>query len=44
MALTAMPQDEMRTALVELDQALYNHEQWCEALYATLMGLESGPG
>jgi diguanylate cyclase len=37
MAVPGMPQDDMRTALVELDQALYNHDQWCEALYGTLI-------
>jgi diguanylate cyclase (GGDEF)-like protein len=27
----------MRTALSELEQAIYNHEQWAEALYGTLI-------
>jgi len=31
-----MSYDEMRSALAEINQALYNHEQWSEALYATL--------
>jgi len=37
MSVPSMPQEEMRTALGELDQAIYNHEQWCDALYATLI-------
>jgi len=32
-----MSQEDMRIALGELDQALYNHDQWCEALHATLI-------
>jgi diguanylate cyclase len=35
--ISELPQDDMRKALGELDQALYNHEQWCESLYATLI-------
>ncbi len=29
--------DLMRTALAELDQALFNHGQWCDGLYSTLI-------
>jgi diguanylate cyclase len=37
MTLPNLPRDQIQAALVAIDQALYNHEQWCEALYATLM-------
>jgi diguanylate cyclase len=36
MAVIRMPYEEMRAALAELKQALYSHEQWSEAFYATL--------
>jgi diguanylate cyclase (GGDEF)-like protein len=32
-----MPPEEMHTALTELEQAVYNHDQWAEALYGTLI-------
>jgi diguanylate cyclase len=37
MAIPNIPAEQMRTALRELEQALYNHEQWGEALYGTLI-------
>lgn len=37
MTIVELPQEDMRKALGELDQALYNHDQWCEGLYATLI-------
>jgi len=36
MTVIRMSYEEMRAAAVEINQALYNHEQWAEALYATL--------
>src|SRR5579859_856724 len=36
MAIPGMSSEQMRAALKELDQAIYNHEQWSEALFATL--------
>jgi diguanylate cyclase len=36
MAIPSMSSEQMRAAVTELDQALYNHEQWSETLYATL--------
>ena len=32
-----LPPDLMHTVLAELEQALFNHEQWCEGLYTTLI-------
>jgi len=37
MAISVVPQSDIRASLSELDQALYNHEQWVESLYATLI-------
>ncbi len=37
MAFLGLSQDEMRRTLSELDQALFNHEQWSEALNRTLI-------
>jgi diguanylate cyclase (GGDEF)-like protein len=37
MAIADLSQEGMQAARAELQQALYNHEQWCEALYATLI-------
>lgn len=37
MANPILPDESMRTALKELEQALYNHEQWAENLYGTLI-------
>src|ERR1035437_521702 len=37
MAIPNIPPEQMRTALKELEQAVYNHEQWAEALYGTLI-------
>jgi diguanylate cyclase len=36
MAIPSMSSEQMRAAVTELEQALYNHEQWSETLYATL--------
>jgi diguanylate cyclase len=36
MAIPSMSSGQMRAAVTELDQALYNHEQWGETLYASL--------
>jgi diguanylate cyclase len=32
-----MTRGEMTTALAELDQALYIHEQWCDTIHSTLI-------
>ncbi len=37
MAFLGLSQDEMRRTLSELDQALFNHEQWSEGLNRTLI-------
>jgi diguanylate cyclase len=37
MAIPNVPPEQMRTALKELEQAVYNHDQWAEALYGTLI-------
>jgi diguanylate cyclase len=37
MAIPNMSDEEIRTALKELEQAVYNHEQWAEKLYGTLI-------
>ncbi len=37
MAIPNISDVQMRTALKELDQAVYNHEQWAEVLYGTLI-------
>lgn len=37
MSFQELSHDEMRKALGELDQALFNHEQWCEALNRSLI-------
>lgn len=37
MAIPNIPPVQMRTALKELEQAVYNHEQWAEMLYGTLI-------
>src|SRR5579864_3488564 len=36
MAIPGMSSEQMRAALKEVDQAIYNHEQWSEALFASL--------
>jgi diguanylate cyclase (GGDEF)-like protein len=37
MAIPNMPDEKMRLALKELEQAAYNHEQWAEMIYGTLI-------
>jgi diguanylate cyclase len=37
MAIPNMSNEEMRTALKEVEQASYNHQQWAEMLYGTLI-------
>lgn len=37
MAIPNVPDEEMRKVLKALEQAVYNHEQWAEALYGTLI-------
>jgi diguanylate cyclase (GGDEF)-like protein len=37
MAIPNMPDEQLRTALKELEQAVYNHDQWAETLYGTLI-------
>jgi len=37
MSFPELSHDDMRKALGELEQALFNHEQWCEALNRTLI-------
>jgi diguanylate cyclase len=37
LAIPNVSDEQLRKALRELDQAVYNHEQWAEALYGTLI-------
>jgi diguanylate cyclase len=37
MAIPNLSDEQMRTALKALEQALYNHDQWAEALYGALI-------
>jgi diguanylate cyclase len=37
MAIPNMPDEQMRAALKELEQAAYNHERWSETLFGTLI-------
>lgn len=37
MAIPNIPAEQMRAALKELEQAAYNHDQWAESLYGTLI-------
>ena len=37
MPFRGLSPEDMRRALTELDQALFNHEQWCEGLNRTLI-------
>ena len=37
MAIPNLSDQQMRTALKELEQATYNHDQWAETLYGTLI-------
>ncbi len=37
MAIPNISDEQMRVALKELEQAIYNHEQWAETLYGTLI-------
>ncbi len=37
MAIPNMSEEQMRSALKELEQATFNHEQWSEMLYGTLI-------
>ncbi|MFA6265223.1 MAG: diguanylate cyclase [Pseudolabrys sp.] len=37
MTSPGLPDELMRTALKELEQAVYNHDQWAETLYGTLI-------
>lgn len=37
MAIPNLSDEQLRVALNELEQALYNHEQWAETLYGTLI-------
>ncbi len=37
MPVSPIPSEMMRAVLKELEQAIYNHEQWAEALYGTLI-------
>ena len=37
MAIPTISDEQMRTALKELEQASYNHDQWAETLYGTLI-------
>ena len=37
MAIPNMSDEDIRAALKELEQAVYNHEQWAEKLYGTLI-------
>ena len=35
--ISSLSPDLMRSSVAELEQALFNHEQWCEGLYSTLI-------
>ncbi len=37
MAIRTISDEKMRTALKELEQAAYNHDQWAETLYGTMI-------
>jgi diguanylate cyclase len=37
MAISILPDELLRQALKEIEQAVYNHEQWAETLYGTLI-------
>jgi len=37
MGIPNLSSDQMHSILAELEQALFNHEQWCENLYSTLI-------
>lgn len=37
MSIPNIPEESMRKALMELEQAAHNHEQWAEMLYGTLI-------
>jgi diguanylate cyclase len=37
MPILDLTQDQMRSALTELEQALYNHERWSEELHANVI-------
>jgi diguanylate cyclase len=37
MTIPSLSPDLMHTVIGELEQALFNHEQWCEGLYSTLI-------
>jgi diguanylate cyclase len=37
MAIPTLSDEQMRSALKELEQASYNHDQWAETLYGTLI-------
>lgn len=37
MPIANMPHDTMQALVAQLDQALYNHDQWCESIYGTLI-------
>jgi len=37
MAIPNLSDEQMRTVLKALEQALYNHDQWAEALYGALI-------
>ena len=37
MAILELSSDQMRSALIELEQALHNHERWLEELHANLI-------
>ncbi len=37
MMIPSLSPDLMHTVLAELEQALFNHDQWCEGLYGTLI-------
>ncbi len=37
MAIQTLPDEMMRNALKELEQAVYHHNQWAETLHSTLI-------
>jgi len=37
MNIPFLPREQLRGARTQIEQALHNHEQWCEELYATLI-------
>ena len=37
LSITTLSTEALRTAVTELDRCLYNHDQWLDALFGTLI-------